>query len=60
MMTLYVYDTGFGQGIVEAKSKDEARRLAIREAGSFAYRGGLKEASKADLDWHEAMGGTAS
>ena len=59
-MTLYVYDSDFGQGLVSAKSEDEARRVAIREAGTFAYRGGLKKATKDELAWREAMGGSVS
>ena len=57
-MALYVYDTDFGQGLVDAPNEEAARRLAIREAGSFAYRGGLRRAAKEDLAWREAMGGT--
>ena len=57
-MQKYVYDTDYGQGMVEAKDLDQATRLARAEAGSFAFRGGVKLATQEDLDWREAMGGT--
>lgn len=57
-MALYTYNSDFGQGLVEARNEDEARRIAIRETGTFAYRGGIRKATKEDLDWREAMGGS--
>jgi len=59
-MALYTFDTDFGQGLVNGKDEEEARRKAIREAGSFAYRGNIKKASQEDLDWRKAMGGTTA
>jgi hypothetical protein len=59
-MALYTFNTDFGQGLVEAKDEEEARRKAIRDAGSFAYRGNIQKATKADLAWREAMGGTTA
>lgn len=57
-MAKYVYDTDFGQGMVEAKNLKEATRLAEAEAGYFAFRGRVKLATEEDLAWREAMGGT--
>ena len=57
-MQKYVYDTDYGQGMVEAKDLEEATLLAQAEAGSFAFRGRVKLATQEDLDWREAMGGT--
>lgn len=57
-MALYTYDCDMGQGLVEAPNLEAAIRLAKCEAGEFAYRGNVKKATKEDLVWRRAMGGT--
>lgn len=55
--TLWVYDCDFGQGLVVASSYEEARAKAIKEAGTLASVCNVRQATKEDIAFREAMGG---
>lgn len=59
-MALYTYDTDMGQGLVDAPNYEAACRKAQREAGEYMFRGNVKKATKEDLEWRRAMGGTTA
>jgi hypothetical protein len=55
----FVYDCDKGQGLVEAKNIEDAERIARRECGSYDPPRMIRKATKEDLEWRKAMGGTA-
>lgn len=57
-MATYLFDCDYGQGMVEARTEQAARRAAVAEAGTYAQVRNVRRASPADLAFREAMGGS--
>jgi len=56
-MATWIYDCDRGQGSVEARTEEVARRRAIAEAGTYASVRNVRRPSQAEAAFRRAMGG---
>lgn len=56
-MTLYYVETGRGCNLIEASSKERARKEALRDVGTIAGVQLVRKATQDDKDWVRAMQG---
>ena len=56
-MTLYYVETGIGCNLIEAKTKEEAFKKALFEAGTYNGVQLCQKATKENIAWVRAMQG---
>lgn len=56
-MTIWFYDCDGGQGVVDAKDYESAKRAAVLDAGRDAGVANVREATASDIAFRVAMGG---
>lgn len=56
-MTTYYVETGMGCNLIEAKTKESARKEAISDIGTMAGVQLVRKATKKDIAWVRTMQG---
>ncbi|MBW1992302.1 MAG: hypothetical protein JRI59_09350 [Deltaproteobacteria bacterium] len=57
---LFYVETGLGCTLIEAHTISEARRIALREAGTYAEVDLVRKATEEDIAWVTSMQGRRS